>query len=334
MDWSKGYSARYKVEAVKVTDRFAEDIEVYEFIAGSITKDADSELKESASLTLGEPIGERWVRVYLEADQQGSSALEAIFTGLTSSPKRVLNGSHSEYTVDCYSVLKPAKDILVDRGYYVAAGSSAEKVKDLLSVTPFEVEVVGESPLTKNIIIAESGESRLSMAYRILDALGWDLTIDGNGNITIHAPHTDPTETYDVTYDVVENEITDTSDFFEIPNIFRAVDDELVAVARDDDPDSELSTINRGREIWMEETDVSLNDGENLAEYAIRRLKEEQNPVRTLDYYKRFLPDIYPGDIVSMHYPGISLYGNFKIVSQNITLGYSPRVKEVVNEYR
>ena len=102
------------------------------------------------------------------------------------------------------------------------------------------------------------------------------------------------------------------------------------AIARDDRPDSIFSTVSRGREIWAEETSASLNAGESIAEYAIRRLKELQNVHRTITYNRRFFPDIYCGDIVNLNYMQQDISGNYRVKNQKITLGYNCTVNEEV----
>ena len=103
-------------------------------------------------------------------------------------------------------------------------------------------------------------------------------------------------------------------------------------IARDDSEDSALSTINRGREIWMEETDCYLNAGETIAEYAKRRLEEEQMQYYTASYTRRFYPDVKTTDIISIHYPGNDFAGTFVITSQNISLGHGASVSESVQK--
>ena len=105
----------------------------------------------------------------------------------------------------------------------------------------------------------------------------------------------------------------------------------MTAVARDDSEVSALSTVVRGREVWMEETNCDMNDGESIEEYALRRLKEEQARSTAISYSRRFLPDIGPGDLIKLNYPAQSLQGVYKISEQTIELGYGAKMTEEVN---
>ena len=91
-----------------------------------------------------------------------------------------------------------------------------------------------------------------------------------------------------------------------------------------------LSTVNRGREIWKEETGVVLSSGETLIEYAARKLKEAQSPSRKLNYNRRYYEDITVGDVVSLNYPVHELVGEYRIISQSIELGTGCRTTEEV----
>lgn len=333
IDWSKGYTATYTLS--KVNRKTWADDSNHELIDGSVDRDSSKDLIESASITLSDKIGdgEEWVRIYLHANQEGTQVRAPLFTGLTSMPERKLNGSHEEWSVDCYSVLKPAADKMLDLGYYAQSGSGADKVRELLSCTPAPIVIDGLSPTTTSSIVAEQGETALSMAQAILDAINWRLKISGDGTITIceKAKESSLTIGQNVN-DVVETELTDTYDWYSIPNVLRASsDDDGSAVARDDDPNSSLSTVTRGREIWVEDKNVSLSDGETIAQYAARRLTEEQAVTRKISYSRRFMPDIYVGDMIEINYPAQGIVGTFEIASQGISLEYGARTEEEVN---
>ena len=83
---------------------------------------------------------------------------------------------------------------------------------------------------------------------------------------------------------------------------------------------------------WLEDTDVNLNVDENIAQYAIRRLREEQQHARTLSYNRRFFDGITAGDIITINYPGYDLTGDYRIRTQSITLGYGCRTAEEVTQ--
>jgi len=204
-------------------------------------------------------------------------------------------------------------------------------IKDLLSCIPAPVTSEGDAPGLQTSIIAEDGETRLSMAERVLAAIGWRMRIGGDGTIELLPKPDDVSVQFDPTSrDVLEPTIKVDYDWYECPNVFRAVQEDLSAVARDDSPDSPLSTVSRRREVWAEETSCELNTGESISEYAVRRLGELQRVRLAAGYDRRYDPDILVGDLVRLRYPAQGLDGVFRVTSQKIELGYSAKTSEEV----
>jgi hypothetical protein len=330
MDWSKGFSSSVYLSVVDPPTW--KDISRIEVTGGKVSKDDDSELKESADVDCVnyDQTAERWVRIYMDTRQNGAASHVALFTGLASVPDKDIKGALIETPVQCYSVLKPAQDIYLPRGWYVSGGSDgAGKVAELLNVTPAPKVITEGSPVLMESIIAEDDETNLSMALKILDAINWRLRITGDGTIHICPQAVEVSARFDAEeYDCLETEVSLTYDWFSCPNVFRAISEDMTAIARDDDPDSPLSTVVRGREIWEQETDCDLNTGESIADYAQRRLEELQTASQEIDYDRRFHPDVLPGDLVRIKYPGQGLDGVYKVASQDIDISKSGRTSE------
>lgn len=333
MDWTKGFSSRYYVSIVdKDTWR---DVGRLEITGGSIKRSA-SDIRHAADISVknyqetGEPI----IRVWLDARQEGDSSHTALFTGYATSPDREINGRLESRTLQCYSVLKAASDVLLPRGWYVPADMNAvEQIIKLLKVTNAPVEVVGDysSLALKSAVVAEQNESHLTMVDLLLNIIGWRMTVDGMGKITISEYSKNPSYVFDADeMDILEPVLRDSSDWFSCPNVFRAVANETSAEARDEDPDSPFSIQNRGREIWVEETSCSLNEKETLSAYARRRLKELQQVGRTVNYDRRYVPDLTVSDLIRLNYPAQNIVGSFIVSSQTITLSYNAKTSEEV----
>jgi hypothetical protein len=334
MDYSKGFTASYDLTIVDPVSW--RDLSHHRLTGGTIERNTDL-LMESADLDLTElpGDGEVWIRVWLTARQEYSGEVRIpLFTGLTTVPQRKLTGKRESYPVSCYSVLKPAADCLLPRGWYAPKnGNGAKIIEDLLSVGSAPVSSTENSPVLSSAIVSEDGETNLSMASKVLTAIGWRLRISGNGEINIQPESTEVAATFDAaSFDILEPSVTDTCDWYSCPNVFRAVSGSDYAVARDEDTENRYSIPSRGREVWMEETDCTLKDGETLLSYAKRRLKEEQSPSRTISYDRRYVPDICPGDRVRLHYPEEKIDGIFEVQSQSITLGFAAKTSEEVIE--
>lgn len=331
MDWSKGFSAKYYVS---ILDRNTmRDLRRLEITGGSIKRE-DSELRESADIDCVNYTEdtEQIIRVWLDAKQGGGSSHIPLFTGLATSPGRNINGNLTTNTLECYSILKYAQDVLLPRGWYAPKGiNGGDLIRDLLSVVPVEKLISENSPGLDSAIIAEDGESRLSMTDKILSLMDWRMLVDGYGRIHIEPYDTNPIARFDsVTNDVVEPSLSVTYDWFECPNVYRAVLDDSFAVARDDDPNSLFSTINRGREVWYEDSSAYLQENETLAEYAQRMLEIAQRVSTSISYDRRFDPAVYVSDIIGLNYPAQGITGNYLVTSQTITLGYNAKTSEEV----
>lgn len=333
MNWIQGFSAEYYAAVVdKDTWRDTSRLEITE---GTVSR-TDDGLRGSADIgcVRYEQGQERWLRIWLNARQADDTAHVPLFTGLASSPERSINGTLITNTVQLYSVLKPAEDVLLPLGWYAPAGTNGRTlIRELLEVTPAPVVFADNPPAIVDNIVAESGENHLTMTDKILDAMNWRMRIEGDGTIYVLPMADEVSARYDaLEYDAVEPEIDVEHDWYSAPNVFRAVSGDNSETVYDTS-DSPLSTVNRGREIWMEDSGCNLNDGESLYDYARRRLAEEQQTALIARYNRRYNPDLCPGDIVRLNYPRQDLTGTYLIRSQSIELGYGGTTAEEVVKY-
>lgn len=334
MDWNNGFSARYY--ATVVDPQSWADIETFDIVDGSVSRKNEG-LRQSASVTCvnRRPSSEQWVRIYFDARQGGSSERTALFTGIAASPERQIDGVVESNPLDCYSVLQACDDVLLKKGWYAPSNAlGAELARTLLSsTTPAPIVVEGDSPRLKNFIIADDKETYLTMADKILTAIDWRMRIQGDGTIIFCPRATEVVWTFDaLENDTIEPQVTYTDDWYSCPNVLRATVGDTSAVARDDSPDSPLSTVNRGREVWAEESNCNLNDSESLGTYAMRRLKQLQSHAVNIKYNRRFNPNILVGDRVRLNYPNprYDLVGVFEVESQTIELSQGARTDEEV----
>ena len=332
MNWNDGFSARYY--ATVVDPQSWKDVERFDIVSGSISRNDDS-LRESADVDCvnRRPSGEQWIRIYLDARQGGATEHIPLFTGLATSPSWKINGATETNPLECYSVLKVSDDILLPRGWYAPAGANgAGLIADLLKQsTPAPVVISGESPRLQNYIVAEDGETCLSMVDKILTAIGWRIKILGDGTIVVCERSGTVSATYDSIHnDAIKPQVSMDSDWYDCPNVFRATVGDVAAVARDDSEESALSTKNRGREVWAEEKDCKISTSESLGEYAMRRLKELQRSSTTVSYSRRYNPNVLVGDMIRLNYPKQGVIGDYIVTSQSITLGFGAETSEEV----
>lgn len=336
INYSKGYSAKYYMTFVDIGTW--SDMQKVGITGGTINRGTD-ELMESADIDCVNysETDEKLVRVWLDISQNGVVGHTPLFTGWASSPERNIKGNLVTNTVQCYSVLKPAQDVLLPPGWYAPLSVDSETlIRRLLKPTkaPIIFSDKAVPPPLREALIAEENENYLSMAELIIYAIGWRLQILGDGRLyisPIESDNPDISASFDYRHnDILEQSITETNDWYSCPNVFRAIVDDSYSVARDEDPNSKFSIKARGREIWAQESNCDLSENESPAEYAARRLKELQRVNTVLSYDRRYVPGVYPLDYVGINYPAQSISGIFQITSQTINLGYNASTSEEV----
>lgn len=322
MNWNQGFT--FKIYGRVVDENSFGDKDQFDIVSGDIAK-TDTELRESANITVQNyvPNGEQWIRIYMDCSQDSDRYHVPIFTGLATSPSRDIDGTVQETKMECYSVLKPLEDVLLPRGWYARAYREPNRILDEL-FEPIKAPVSYDSDLhvLESHILAEDGETNLSMLDKLLESLNLTLRIDGYGNVAVRATQNIPVATFTPNgFDIIEPQLTYKNDWYGCPNVYMAIDDELMAIARDDDENSPLSTVNRHREIWAEDDGVDLADNETLAEYARRMLKKAQMHVETLSYKRRYVPNIEIGDTIRLRYPEFA--GIYRVISQKYDMSGS-----------
>lgn len=335
IDWNKGFTATYYGSFVD-PESF-NDTERFEILSGSISN-TDSGLRTSADVECRkfDATKERLIRIYLEAKQKESGERIPLFTGYATSPEIQMTGNIKRYPLQCFSVLKPAEDTYLPRGWFAGQGTQgAEVVKTLLAPCKCPVEIDGESPILSQHYIAEDNETNLSMIDKLLTAMNWRLRIQGDGSVQITGKATEPVALYDpVNNDSIEPEITLSNDWYNCPNCLRVLTDTAGVEVLNEDPDSVLSIQNRGREVWTQETSPELTNNESLEDYAKRRLQELQSYYLKVKYNRRFNPTVLVGDMLALYYPAQGISGRYYVQSQTIELGHGAKTnEEVSNEY-
>lgn len=334
INWANGFSAN--TYAMVVDAGTWKDLRRIEIVDGSVSRTNEG-LRNAADMTLVDynQTKEQWLRIYMDVDQEGAGDHVALFTGLACAPDKTINGTLTTNKVSCNSVLQPCEDILLTRGWYAPARVDAETIlRDLLSYTPAPVEVIDTTPSLRDHIVAEDGETALTMVEKVLLAIGWRMQIRGDGTIVISEPAMESIMLFDAQgNDCLETQLDVSYDWYSAPNVFRATTETESYIAKDENEDSILSIPSRGREIWVEETDCAIGDGETLQSYAERRLREEQMVNYQISYKRRFFPNILVSDIVTLNYPAQDIFGDFLITSQSIELGHGASTSEEVIAY-
>lgn len=331
MDWSKSYSSTWRVFRVNPST-WADAESIADVDSVSVTKTADGSLLESGSMEVSGNIEPAYYRIAMTADQGGELSRVDIATLLC-----ISNGGEYDYgtrshSASGFSVLYPASVTAMTSGSYAPAGvNGAQYAADILSAAiNAPVEVEGSFTLN-NPIVHELGSPVLDAAWAVLEAGNYVIQIDGRGVVHIRPKPTDPALILDTqTEGLMLNGTSFTSDESEIPNRYIVIDDDITVVASNDDPESRVSTLNRGYKVDEVDTSPTPIDGETLPEYAERRLRELSILKEEQDYTREYAEGVNLYDIVraTLH----ALDGDFRIVSQQINCENGITVDEKVEK--
>lgn len=226
MDWRQGYTASWHLYSVNQST-WGEGDEIDGLVSASVTKDSESALIEDASISVDTNKVNGYVRLILEADNNVSSVRESLGTFLVTTPRRNINGSLVTVNLSSYSVLKPASDKLLLPGWYFPAkGDPVAGACELLrSVLHCPVEMSESDIRTENAIVAENGETYLSIVQYMLADTDYYIHISGRGEVSIKKKSNKPVAEFDTfRNDVLMPTITDETDMFDIPNVVLVTD--------------------------------------------------------------------------------------------------------------
>ena len=335
INWGLGYSASYHatlVDPITMEDIGYGDEASFDITGGSISR-TDTDLRQSADISTVDIELEResWIRVYMIATQGVEKQRIPIFTGLAITPSKNVNGRRTEISIQCYSVLKPLQDILLPKGWFVDTGVSCTNIiRQLTDPISNIVTIAPTDAMFDDYIIAENNETYLSMLDAVLTSMNWRIRIDGYGRVSIGPYANEPAQIFDGrSNDVLEPQVKIDNDWYGCPNVLRVTTnyDEYIEY---DYSDSIYSIPSRGRQVWAEESNCNLTNGESLEFYAKRRLKELQDFAVKVSYQRSYDPAVFPTDVVRINYPEYDISGVFYVTSQTVTLGYGSATQEEV----
>lgn len=331
MDWARSYSSTWRVFRVN-QDTWADAQALAGVDSVSVTRTADGSLLESGSIDLTGDIEPGYYRIAMTADQGGDLARVDVATMLC-----IANGGDFDHNVrshraDGFSVLYPASVTAITSGGYAPAGvNGAEYAGDILAAAiNAPVEVEGNFTLN-NPIVHEVGSSVLEAAWAVLEAGGYVIQIDGRGVVHICPKPSDPDLILDTQSEgIVLNGTCFTADESEIPNRYIAIDDDAIAVAANNDPESRVSTVSRGYMSDVVDSSPTPVDGETLSEYADRRLHELSMLKEEQSYTREYAEGVNLYSVVQASLD--ALEGDFRVVSQTISCSNGITVAEKVEK--
>ena len=301
-------------------------------ISCTINRDADAETLGSATIDIAEAIGECYIRVYLVTIQNGITEKHALGTVLVQTPSSSFDGKSKTISLDAYTPLLELKEVMPPIGYFVAKKENIMDVAYRLTREHVRAPVsAATSP--KDLFsdfVADTSDTWLTFLYDLIANAKFKFDLDEMGRI-LFAPIQDaaslqPVWTYDDSNSsILYPDFDMDHDLYGIPNVVEVIysngSENYYAKVINDDPNSPVSTINRGREIVHRETNPSMiGDPTNnqIQEYAEQLLRNMSTLEYTVTYTHGYCP-VRIGDCVRLNYTRAGINGiKAKVVSQTI----------------
>lgn len=333
MDWTKSYSASWRV--FKVNETTWADSELIGGVDSiNITRSCSGDCPrlESGSMTVtADDFEQGYYRIVMYATQGVETERVDVATLLCESNKSTHDYGASQHSVSCNSVLYPAYTERVLDGAYIAAGANvAEFAADMLRKCIKAPVVVDGGFRIADFYWFEFGVRILDAVWESLNLGGFVMQIDGRGTVHIMPRPTEAALSLDgANVSLLSTKVQSELNTADVPNRYIAKSDLTVAIAVNDSPDSPVSTVSRG--YYYDEIDDSPAqvDGETLSMYALRRLSEMSTAVTAVRSYQReYMPDVYPFDLVTGTLDTIGITGNMRVMNQTLNCAAGITVSE------
>lgn len=301
--------------------------------SSSISRDDSAETRGSATFDITGSLGECYVRVYLVTIQNGIRESHPLGTYLIQTPSSSFDGMIRTVTVDAYTPLMELKEKLPPLGYSLLKGENIMDLAYRLIRENARAPVVSAScdKTLSGDFVANTDDTWLTFTSDLVMNAKYQIDLDELGRI-LFSPKQDMASLQPVwTYDddnssILYPSISMDHDLYGIPNVVEVVysngKDNYYARVVNDDPNSPISTVNRGREIVYRDTDPAMSgDPTNaqIQEYAEQLLKDLSSIEYTVSYTHGYCP-VRVGDCVRLNYTRAGITDiKAKVVSQNIT---------------
>lgn len=347
IDWLKSMEQTY--EYYIVNPRTWKDETILRNVKSStINRDSEAETLGSATINITESVGECYIRVYLIAIQNGVKEKIPLGTFLVQTPSSSFNGKIRDVTMDAYTPLLELKENPPPLGYSVLRDVSPTEQTNIMDVAYQITRDHVRAPVYKvkcdeklfRDFVANTDDTWLTFVTDLIANAKYELALDELGRI-LFAPKQkieslQPVWTYDDSNSsILYSDVSMEHDLYGIPNVVEVIysngDTLLYSRAVNDDSDSPVSTVNRGREITHRTTDPGLAGNptqKEIDEYAVRLLKELSSVEYTVTYSHGYCP-VRLGDCVRLNYERAGLSNiKAKVVSQSIDCSTGCKVTE------
>lgn len=331
VDWTK--SMQQTFEYYTVDPGTWRDMKKLDTVTScSITWDSDTDTLGSATIDANEALGECYIRVYLITVQNELTERHPLGTFLVQTPSSKFDGKVRAVSMDAYTPLIELKEKNPPYGYSLLKDTNIMDMAYRLTAENLRAPVV--QPICTETLsgdfVSETDETWVSFLSDLMANAKYTFSLDEMGRV-LFAPNQEITSLQPVwTFDdsnssILYPDISMDHDLYGLPNVVEVVysngSGSYYSQVVNDDENSPISTINRGRKITYRDTDPSFSGEatqEQIDDYAKRLLKSLSSIEYTISYTHGYC-GVRLGDCVRLDYNKAGITNTkAKIISQTI----------------
>ena len=331
IDWSASMQQTYEFYTVD-PNTWKNVSKINNVKSCTINRDSSVETLGSATIDITESLGECYIRAYLVANQNGVTYKFPLGTILVQTPSSSFNGKIKTISIDAYTPLLELKESPPPIGYSLFEKDNIMDKVYMLTREHLRAPVV--EPKCNELLtcdfVANTNDTWLSFLIDLAANAKYSYDLDEMGRV-LFAPIQDTASLQPVwTYDdgnssILYPDISMDHDLYGIPNVVEVVysvgNTTYYSRVVNNDPNSPISTVNRGREIIHRETNPELNgipSQKQIDEYATRLLRNLSSVEYSVTYTHGYCP-VRLGDCVRLNYTRSGINNiKAKVVSQSI----------------
>ena len=298
----------------------------------TIKRDYDAETLGSATIDINDALGECYIRVYLITFQKEVKEKHPLGTFLVQTPATSFDGKVQTVSMDSYTPLLELKENPPPLGYSILKGGNIMEMAYRLVRENARAPVV-ETKDTTTLhydFVSDTNDTWLTYLRDLISNAKYLFALDELGRI-LFSPKQDTAslqpvwEYNDGNSSILKPSVSLNRDLYGIPNVVEVIysngGDFYYARVVNDDPNSPISTVNRGRTITHRVTNPDLvgspTEGQ-VQEYAEQLLRELSTLECTITYEHGYCP-VRIGDCVRLNYTRAGLIDvKAKVISQSI----------------
>ena len=330
-DWKE--SMQQTFEYYLVNPVTWKDVKLIENVKScTIDRDSGAATLGSANIDMADSIGEAYVRAYLVTIQNGVTEKHPLGTFLVQTLPESSDGKIKKISADAYTPLLELKENPPPFGYSILKGQNVMDIAYRLARDNARAPVV--KPVCDTILhhdfVAEDDDTWLTFIGDLMANAKYSFGLDEMGRI-LFLPKQDtaslqPVYTFDDSNSsILYPDISMEHDIYGIPNVVEVIysngGTHYYARVANDDPNSPISTVSRGRKITYRETSPNLigNPTENqIQEYAEQLLRDKSALEYTVTYKHGYCP-VRIGDCVRINNSRAGITDvKAKVISQSI----------------